>query len=294
MSLVSQVIDRLYREYLHPASDQPTRARLNTTLDTTTATVVFNLTNILTPEEIDLFGEGVIIEIDQEWMLVTAWASPNATVVRAWGGTTAAAHTAGAVIYLAPQMSRLAVFNAVCDAIVDLYPDLYVSKNRLYPSSADPVDIDPLATEVHSYRWQDTDGRLRPGTAEFIPDFGGTKIQFGPDVPTGRDGYLTYYSKFPRPTAESDDLDDENGDWAIPEEWVKVIMVDAFTTLLATRQGDQLNTDFIVELLVREGFDANDSRTVISSLLALRNEWVRRARSRLQQQTNIRVELKRR
>lgn len=292
MSTVAQVINRLYREYLYPASDQPTRALLNTSITAVETTVVFNLTGLLTPEELDLLGEGVVIEIDQEWMLVTAWASPNATVTRAWGGTSGVAHTAGAVIYLAPMFSRLAVFNAVADAIVDLYPELYAVKRREYTTATAPIEIDVSAVEVQRFRWEDEALRLHPGTLEFVDDYGSPKIQLGSDVPIGYNSYLTYFSKFPRPTKESDDLGDDLGDWVIPDEWVKIIMVDALATLIGSRQADSINTDFIVEMLVREGFDTQASRSVISSMLALRNEWVTRAQNRQRMTTNIRIEMK--
>ena len=289
MSTVAQVIDRLYREYLYPASNQPSRALLNGALDNSTTTVPLT-TGILTPEEVDLIGEGVVVEIGQEQMLVTAYTDPNATVVRAWNGTDAATHSDGDAVYLAPMFGRRQVFDSVADAVVDLYPELYSVKEQVYPTAVGPVDIDANAVEVQSYTYKDS-GRLYRAEVAFFDDFGNPKIQFGAGVPSGKQGYLTYFAKFPRPTAETDDLGDTDDAWAIPEEMVRIILVDAFASLVASRQGDGLSVDFIVELLQREGFDTRDSRQVLGGLIGLRAEWVSRAQRRQRQTTPLRVEM---
>ncbi len=290
MSTVANVIDRLYREYLYPPSNQPSRARLNGALAIDATAIPLEVADgLLTPEEIDLLGEGIVIEIEQEWMLVTAWSSPNLTVVRGHQATTAATHDDGDLVYIAPDFTRSQVFNAVCDAVVDLYPDLYTVRTDYHPTEAAPSEVDSSAVAPHSYRYASTgsgDSRwVQIPDVEFLFDFpevgSEVALQLPPGLPQGLAGWLTYFASFSRPTAETDDLTSSTGTWRMEEGWMKIIIADALATLIGSAPLDQATLDYITNILQAQGFPIRDAVSLQSALLRVRKEWISRASDRL-------------
>ena len=226
-------------------------------------------------------------------MLSTAWATPTLTVIRGWADTTAAIHADGATAYIAPWTTRKQVFDAVADAIVDLGSELWIKNTRLVTVSRTPYSLPSGTTEVYSWV---LDNGEPGGDYRFHPDWppagSGKAIDFL-DAPIGTTGYVTYLSKFPRPTAESDDLTATNDEWVIPVEWFKIIMVDALATLVVTRQADMMSTDWITEMLAQEGFDVSESRDIVRELLALRAAWIDRHVKRKRQTSGIKTVVQR-
>lgn len=86
---------------------------LNTTMNSSVTSVVLDLD----PTAVQI---GTVLSIDLELMYVTGISSQTATVIRGYRGSTAAAHTAGAVITVNPRYSRFSVFNALNDDLNDL------------------------------------------------------------------------------------------------------------------------------------------------------------------------------
>ena len=123
---IKGLIDRTYREYLEPMDDLTSYTTLETGVDASITTIVFN-GDLLTQEEEDAMDAGTIIECEQELMRCVTLDTVNnqVTVVRGVRGTTAATHTAGNVIKIAPPFPRKAVFDAVCDQIKNLFPTLF-------------------------------------------------------------------------------------------------------------------------------------------------------------------------
>lgn len=83
-------------------------------------------------ETIDAISRGVA-EIDDELVLVQKWDQASGTVTvmggtsgRGFEGTTAAAHTQGALIRSAPAFPRTRIKEAINEAILGLYPQLVV------------------------------------------------------------------------------------------------------------------------------------------------------------------------
>jgi len=290
---VKQLIDRLYREYLTPPGSQPTRARLDGDLTAVATTVPLVVSDgLLTPEEIDLLGEGVIVEVDSELMLGTGWSSPNLTVVRAataWTDTTATTHSDGAFVYLAPDFTRLQVFDAVADAIVDLCPPLYHARTDMATVGTSAWEVPVDAVDSHIFRYQ-SGSRWREADTELLDDFQmsstGKAVQFDPDVPSGTGGWLTTFHQFPRPTAETDDL--ESASWAIERPWVKIIMIDALATLVGTTPLQNVTVDLLTQLLEQQGYSISDATSLRNGLIALREAWIDRAAARLRTRRPIR------
>ena len=116
MSTIGNLVDRTYREYLEPMDDIVSYTTLSTGINTTDTSVVFN-GDLLSVEEEDSLDAGAIIEIGQELMICTDLnaVTNTITVTRAARGTTAASHTSGDLIKIAPPFPRINVFDAVCD-----------------------------------------------------------------------------------------------------------------------------------------------------------------------------------
>lgn len=70
---------------------------------------------------------GVLIGIDDEIIFVKAVSGQVATVSRGWDGSTAASHTAGAIIEVQPRFPRFAVKQALLDEINSWPKSLYQS-----------------------------------------------------------------------------------------------------------------------------------------------------------------------
>ena len=63
---------------------------------------------------------GAVLSIDQELMYVWSVSSPNVTVQRGYLGSTAAAHTAGAFIYVNPRFPDFSIYQAINQELDDL------------------------------------------------------------------------------------------------------------------------------------------------------------------------------
>ena len=129
MANIGNLVDRTFREYLEPMDDIVSYTTLSTGIDPVTS-IVFN-GDLLSVEEEDALDAGTIIEIGQELMICTDLnaVTDTITVTRGARGTTAASHTAGDLIKIAPPFPRKNVFDAVCDQIKNLYPTLFASRN---------------------------------------------------------------------------------------------------------------------------------------------------------------------
>lgn len=86
------------------------------TTETLNTTVTDSITTIVTDATASYaYAVGQLIKLDDEIMRVTAFSTPNLTVVRAVAGTTAAAHTAGIAIYVGAALSSFQVYRVDYD-----------------------------------------------------------------------------------------------------------------------------------------------------------------------------------
>ena len=133
---IGDLVDRTFREYLEPMDDIVSYTTLSTGINTTDTSVVFN-GDLLSVEEEDALDAGAIIEIGQELMICTDLnaVTNTITVTRAARGTTAATHTAGDLIKIAPPFPRKVVFDAVKDQINNLFPTLFAVETQSVQSS---------------------------------------------------------------------------------------------------------------------------------------------------------------
>jgi len=95
-----------------PESPTDTGETLNTTVTAAITTIVTDAA------ESYAYAVNQLIKMDSEIMRVTAFSTPNLTVVRAEGGTTAAAHTAGVTIYIGAQPNILSIKRVDYDTVI--------------------------------------------------------------------------------------------------------------------------------------------------------------------------------
>lgn len=107
------------------------------------------------------FSRG-LVQIDDELLFVKAVDNPsNALNIYAFGrghqGTTAAAHTSGAMVTMAPLWPRATIAREVNSAIRALYPDLFAVRTTTFTSDAAQYAYDlPAATSrVLDVKWRE-------------------------------------------------------------------------------------------------------------------------------------------
>ena len=127
MAAVSTLVDRIYRDFLNKPDDLSAFSRLDGAMTDTTGTTLTYESGLFSSEEENLLGNGALVEVDQELMLVTAanTSTRTLTVSRGYAGTTAATHLDSTNVFINPTFPRKSVFDAVADNIVRLYPSLY-------------------------------------------------------------------------------------------------------------------------------------------------------------------------
>jgi hypothetical protein len=271
MSTVAQLIDRINREYLYPPREQPSRTTLNGAINDSVTSVVYT-DGILSVEEENALGEGVIVQVDRELMLVTAvntgtW---TLTVARGWLGTTAASHTDGSELVIAPDYPRQTVFDAVADSLEALYPDLYVIKTTESTVTGEwavaPADVGNVkgANYYHStLGWKACGVRV----LKKFPDSGtGNAFKFAGGVDGAR-AYVTYKAMPTRITAETNDLADEYDDYYIDTTWEAIVILEAVANVAATLDLDAATQEFITQSIEAQGFDVGSGETVRDALL---------------------------
>ncbi|MDX1621714.1 MAG: hypothetical protein R3320_12030 [Nitriliruptorales bacterium] len=291
------VIDRLLRDYLAPPSDRPTVVPLATGVNDSIQTIVHS-TGYLTVEEQDLLDAGSIIELGTELILVGSYDGTDtfSSCTRGYLGTTAATHTAGDIITIQPKWTRARLLDAVSDAIVGLYPTLKVKKTVNYDSADGYIEVAADVESVFHYRYADREDassglRYVDGGVEFLDDFPPASTNLKAiqlhGVPTGRTGYLTYFARFPRPSAESYDLSD-NG---LRDEWVELVVFGALMRITATEDLDQATQQMITDALEAQGFPPGAGEDLSRSLVRFYEYLLNQARLNFREEAPMTVEM---
>lgn len=117
MTTVDQVVTQLLRSPLLAGRREP--------LDILNGNITASDTSVVNTDGNDLIRGGTYIEIDSELMYVRSVSTNTMTVLRAQLGTTAAAHTSGAIIRIEPRFSRQQIMDALRAEIEDLPYDVY-------------------------------------------------------------------------------------------------------------------------------------------------------------------------
>ena len=315
-SNISGLIDRVYREYLEPMDDVTSYTTLDTGVNDSITTLEF-AGALLTQEEEDAMDAGTIIECDTELMRCVSLDTVNnqVTVVRGVRGTTAAAHTAGALIKIAPPFPRQVVFDAVKDQINNLFPTLFavdtqsittgtgytligdfsspgthnyivsilsaISQYTDFSVGSDTTGINfaPVTSSLvelpNPFTYTDSDGVSRTITYSTGPSVVHA-IQFA-GISSGHTAHVTFKKKFIEPTAETDTL----ATIGLEQEYEPIIMAGVAAQMMAGRDIPAATSDYISDQMSLSSYPVGSSNSVRNSLLQYQQLLINQARKYL-------------
>jgi len=212
MTTVAQVLNRASRQMLAGVVEE--RNKLASSLDSST-------TSVVTTYDLGGLRAGSVFEIDSElfYVWVASPAAKTLTVERGYGGTTAASHSANALITLNPRFPRMQMLDAVNADLDDLSSTMnglfrVVTVDLSYNGSDRQINITGSGTILElldvRLRYLSDDHpvihgvRLQTGlpTADFAS---GNTLVFDDDIMAGT-VRVRYKAPFARATTESDDL----------------------------------------------------------------------------------------
>ena len=313
MSTIGNLVDRTYREYLEPMDDIVSYTTLTGAINDTATSVAYN-GDLLSVEEEDALDAGAIIEIGQELMICTDLnaVANTITVTRGARGTTAASHSIGDLIKIAPPFPRKNVFDAVCDQIKNLYPTLFATETKSVTSKVgyiplsganDNYLIAPLkaiSQQTDFAANSDESGVIYRGVAVELIDLPNpftytdadgvsqtiTHSNNGPNkvnavqvynVSAGHTVFVTFKKKFVEPTAESDTL----ATVGLENEYEPIIMAGVAAQMMAGRDIPTATSDYITDQLSVSNFPVDSATRVRNSLLAYQRALIQQARKDL-------------
>tara|TARA_B000000557_G_scaffold100322_1_gene81343 strand:- start:155 stop:1159 length:1005 start_codon:yes stop_codon:yes gene_type:complete len=316
MANIGNLVDRTFREYLEPMDDIVSYTTLSTGINDSATTVVFN-GDLLSVEEEDALDAGAIIEIGQELMICTDLnaVTNTITVTRAARGTTAATHTAGDLIKIAPPFPRKVVFDAVKDQINNLFPTLFAVETQSVQSSNgytllgtyDSPGTNNYLVSVLKAISQFTD--FSSGADQTGVVFNSVSVQMiqlpnpftyvddtstertitytsGPNqvnalqffnIDQGHTCYITFKKKFIEPTAETDTL----ATIGLEDEYEPIIMAGVAAQMMSGRDIPTATADYISDQLAVSNFPVGSANSIRNSLLQYQQLLITQARKYL-------------
>ena len=316
-STVGDLVDRVYREYLEPVDKVESYSYLKTGIDASETTVTYD-DNLFSVEEEDALDAGAIVEIGQELMYTTSVNTvENSMVVkRGQRGTTAAAHTVGALIKIAPAFPRKNVYEAVVDQIKNLYPTLFAVETieltastgykllGTHGSDGDSYNylVAPLKAISQYTDWQsgsDQTGLKYNGVAIEMIDLPNPFVwtddtntertktyTSGPDVvhavqfvgiSAGHTVYVTFKKKFVTPTSESTTLSSVG----LETEYEPIVMTGVAAQLIAGRDIPAATVENITQGVALQSYPVGSSTSIRNSLLQYQQVLIQQARTNL-------------
>lgn len=316
-STIGDLVDRVYREYLEPVDKVESYSYLSSGINDSVDSITYD-GNLFSIEEEDALDAGAIVEVGQELMYTTALnASANTiTVKRGQRGTTAAAHSAGDIIKIAPAFPRKNVYEAVVDQIKNLYPTLFAVETIELTASTGYKLLGNHGSDQDSYNYlvaplkaisQYTDWST--GSDQTGLKYNGVAIEMidlpnpftytddtstertktyttGPDVvhavqfvnmSAGHTVYATFKKKFVQPTSESTTLTSVG----LEIEYEPIIMTGVAAQLIAGKDISKLNASYITEQLEVSVSPIGSSNSIGNSLLRYQQLLIQQARSNL-------------
>ena len=284
MAAVSTLVDRIYRDFLNKPDDLSAFSRLDGAMSDTTGTTLTYESGLFSSEEENLLGNGALVEVDQELMLVTAanTSTRTLTVSRGYAGTTAATHADETNVFINPTFPRKSVFDAVADNIVRLYPSLYNVTTTNVTSNSTYAEVPASTVEVLTSYVQNASGEQYTSAGiellrDFPPSTTNTAVQFY-NTSNGKTVHLVVKRKFVRPTSETVDL---ATDCLISDEYEQIVMVGAVADIVGATDIDATTQEFITEKLAAENYPVGSGERLRNALLRLRSLLIDEARGNL-------------
>ena len=283
MAAVSTLVDRIYRDYLNKPDDLAAFSRLDGAMTDSQNTLSYE-DGLFSVEEENLLGNGAIVEVGLELMLVTSANTSTRvlSVSRGYSGTTAASHSDKVNIFINPTFPRKSVFDAVSDNIVRLYPTLYNVTTTTVTSGSTYAEVPASTIEILTSYVQNSSGEQYTSAGiellrDFPPSTTNTAVQFY-NTSTGKTVYLVVKRKFVRPTDETVDL---STTCLIEDEYEQIVMVGAVADIVGATDIDATTQEFITEKLAAENYPVGSGERLRNALLRLRSLLIDEARGNL-------------
>ena len=279
---IGDVVDRIIREWLYPPDARETIITIPSTLTDTATTVPYDL-NFLLPEELDAIGEGTLLELGLESIIVGEVDEDNdqfLNVIRGARGTTPTPHNANTQAIVEPAYSRLAVFNAIADTCTSLSPSLHTIRSFEMEVSRNGNEPPFSLIVPYHFTYYDASGNPRRASVAYYPHFAPSptnSIVMVQGVPSGTSGYLVYQSSVPRPLALSDTFDD----LGINPSWELLIIIGALASLISGYDISRATEHHIAKLLDQEQGARTTGSRIRDSLLSYYGFLLSRARADL-------------
>ena len=284
MAAVSTLVDRIYRDFLNKPDDLSAFSRLDGAISSTTSTSVVYEAGLFSTEEENLLGNGAIVEVGKELMLVTSanTSTRTLTVARAYAGTTAASHGDKTNMFINPTFPRKSVYDAVSDNISRLYPTLYNVTTTNVTSNSTYQEVPASTVEVlTSYVQNATGNQYTSAGIELLRDFPpsstNTAVQFF-NTSNGKTVHLVVKRKFVRPTDETSDIETV---CLVSPEYEQIVMVGAVADIIGATDIDASTQEFITEKLAADSYPVGSGERLRNALLRLRSLLIDEARGNL-------------
>jgi hypothetical protein len=283
MAAVSTLIDRIYRDFLNKPDDLSAFSRLDGGINNSVTSLTYE-SGLFSSEEENLLGNGALVEVGQELMLVTAanTSTRTLTVSRGYAGTAKDSHLDKANIFINPTFPRKSVYDAVSDNISRLYPSLYNVTTTNVTSNSTYQEVPASTVEVlTSYVQNSTGDQYTSAGIELLRDFPpsstNTAVQFF-NTSNGKTVHLVVKRKFVRPTDETSDIETV---CLVAPEYEQIVMVGAVADIIGATDIDASTQEFITEKLAAESYPVGSGERLRNALLRLRSLLIDEARGNL-------------
>ena len=315
---IGNLVDRVFREYLEPMDSVESYSYLTGDVTTTTQSTINYEEGMFSTEGEDALGAGAIIEVNQELMFSKGLnaVTNEITVERGARGTTAALHSAGDIIKIAPAFTRKAVFDAVSDQIKNLYPTLFAVETLELVSGTGYRLLGTYGTDVDTYNnivaplkaisqytdWSsgsDQTGLTYKGVAVELIDLPNPFVwtddtqtertktyTVGPNVvhalqfygiANGHTVFVTFKKKFIAPTSEATTLSSVG----LENEYEPIVMAGVAAQMLAGKDIKNVDARYITEQMAAQNYPVGSSNTIRNSLLQYQQILIQQARTNL-------------
>lgn len=288
---VGSIIDRLYVQYLTPPDAQHAQARLAGNVATPQQDSLL-LSGFTIPEDEALMRQGSLLEIDQELIRVVDWNSETLTVLVERGeyGTPAGTYTLPILASLNPPYPRVAVFEAVSDNIMTLYPRLFTVRTlNLAPSGykvyALPDESAVAVQRIWADEYMDESMELHGEIVDYHPEAGGRALLTNYPIGTV---WLKYTRRMLKATSEDDTLEDIGMD----ERWVNIVMAGAAADLLAGRDITAVHAEWLKNTLEAENIRVGTRTSIAGALRQYRNMLLEDAAKEMRAEYRRRVRMR--
>lgn len=274
MSTLDGLRQRLELDYLEPVTEQTAQVPLSGSLDNSSTTWTVDVTQA-SPDELALFGPGIVAELDYELVRMTAWNSTTGavTAVRNVMGSTAASHDSGAGMRLPTRFTRMSQERELRNSLDSLFPPLRVAKEtRSKTGVAGWIELPTNTVGITEVLWSDG-SRWYPVQAQLFSthpldeNMAGLQLE---GVPANSMCVIRYSTTVSAPTLNTDTITD------LPEKWERLVVVDAAIALMSGVDIDAVTQEYLSEQMRLERFPVRSGESIMNSLVRYREYLLQR------------------